>query len=167
MMAARCFSLLLSAATALVAPRQTATRTIARLAAAEPVVDLRSDTVTQPTAAMRAAMGAAVCGDDVFGDDPTVAKLEARVCDLLGKEAAVVGIAAIAGAFLLLFASLYATQSKSPLKEQVVENVDPGVCLSGKCANGAPRVKALEFTSDGLADARNEARAANPEPFLE
>ncbi|KAH8045722.1 L-allo-threonine aldolase [Aureococcus anophagefferens] len=76
-------------ATALVAPRQTATRTIARLAAAEPVVDLRSDTVTQPTAAMRAAMGAAVCGDDVFGDDPTVAKLEARVGDLLGKEAAV------------------------------------------------------------------------------
>ncbi|KAH8054444.1 L-allo-threonine aldolase [Aureococcus anophagefferens] len=89
MMAARCFSLLLSAATALVAPRQTATRTVARLAAAEPVVDLRSDTVTQPTAAMRAAMGAAVCGDDVFGDDPTVAKLEARVGDLLGKEAAV------------------------------------------------------------------------------
>ena len=89
MTAARCFSLLLSAATALVAPRQTATRTIARLAAAEPVVDLRSDTVTQPTAAMRAAMGAAVCGDDVFGDDPTVAKLEARVGDLLGKEAAV------------------------------------------------------------------------------
>ncbi|KAH8044403.1 L-allo-threonine aldolase [Aureococcus anophagefferens] len=89
MMASRCFSLLLSAATALVAPRQTATRTIARLAAAEPVVDLRSDTVTQPTAAMRAAMGAAVCGDDVFGDDPTVAKLEARVGDLLGKEAAV------------------------------------------------------------------------------
>ena len=85
----------------------------------------------------------------------------------LGKEAAVVGIAAIAGAFLLLFASLYATQSKSPLKEQVVETVDPGVCLSGKCANGARRVKALEFTSDRFADDRNAARAENPEPFLE
>ena len=85
----------------------------------------------------------------------------------LGKEAAVVGIAAIAGAFLLLFASLYATQSKSPLKEQPVENIDPGVCLSGKCANGARRVKALEFTSDRFADDRNAARAENPEPFLE
>jgi hypothetical protein len=102
----------------------------------------------------------------VFGEEGPV-PLDLEKMAALGKEAAVVGIAAIAGAFLLLFASLYATQSKSPLKEQVVENVDPGVCLSGKCANGAPRVKALEFTSDGLADARNEARAANPEPFLE
>ena len=101
----------------------------------------------------------------VFGEEGPPLDLEKMAA--LGKEAAVVGIAAIAGAFLLLFASLYATQSKSPLKEQVVETVDPGVCLSGKCANGAPRVKALEFTSDGLADARNEARAANPEPFLE
>ena len=101
----------------------------------------------------------------VFGDEGPPLDLEKMAA--LGKEAAVVGVAAIAGAFLLLFASLYATQSKSPLKEQVVETVDPGVCLSGKCANGAPRVKALEFTSDGLADARNEARAANPEPFLE
>ena len=101
----------------------------------------------------------------VFGDEGPPLDLEKMA--VLGKEAAGVGAAAIAGAFLLLFASLYATQSKSPLKEQVVETVDPGVCLSGKCANGAPRVKALEFTSDGLADARNEARAANPEPFLE
>ena len=101
----------------------------------------------------------------VFGDEGPPLDLEKMAA--LGKEAAGVGVAAIAGAFLLLFASLYATQSKSPLKEQVVETVDPGVCLSGKCANGAPRVKALEFTSDGLADARNEARAANPEPFLE
>ena len=102
----------------------------------------------------------------VFGEEGPV-PLDLEKMAALGKEVAVVGIAAIAGAFLLLFASLYATQSKSPLKEQVVETVDPGVCLSGKCANGAPRVKALEFTSDGLADARNEARAANPEPFLE
>ena len=85
----------------------------------------------------------------------------------LGKEAAGVGVAAIAGAFLLLFSALFFTQSKSPLKEQPVENTDPGVCLSGKCANGAPRVRALEFTSDRFADDRNEARAANPEPFLE
>src|SRR5215470_10198060 len=52
------------------------------------VVDLRSDTVTRPTAAMRRAMAAAVVGDDVFGDDPTVHELERRVAELAGKEAA-------------------------------------------------------------------------------
>lgn len=51
-------------------------------------IDLRSDTVTQPTAAMRAAMSAAALGDDVFGDDPTVNALQAQVAALLGKEAA-------------------------------------------------------------------------------
>lgn len=51
------------------------------------VVDLRSDTVTRPTPAMREAMARAEVGDDVFGDDPTVNALQARVATLLGKEA--------------------------------------------------------------------------------
>jgi threonine aldolase len=51
-------------------------------------VDLRSDTVTQPTAAMRAAMMAAPLGDDVFGDDPTVNALQDRMAALTGKPAA-------------------------------------------------------------------------------
>jgi threonine aldolase len=50
--------------------------------------DLRSDTVTRPTPAMRAAMAAAEVGDDVYGEDPTVQRLEERVADLLGTEAA-------------------------------------------------------------------------------
>jgi threonine aldolase len=49
--------------------------------------DLRSDTVTRPTAAMRAAMADAEVGDDVYGEDPTVAALEQRVAALLGHEA--------------------------------------------------------------------------------
>jgi threonine aldolase len=52
------------------------------------MIDMRSDTVTRPTPAMRQAMANAEVGDDVFGDDPTVGKLEARVAELLGKEAA-------------------------------------------------------------------------------
>jgi threonine aldolase len=52
------------------------------------VCDLRSDTVTRPTQAMRAAMAAAEVGDDVYGEDPTVIALEARVAELFGKEAA-------------------------------------------------------------------------------
>ncbi len=53
------------------------------------VIDLRSDTITKPTDAMRAAMATAEVGDDVYGDDPTVNRLEAIVAEMLGKEAAV------------------------------------------------------------------------------
>lgn len=52
------------------------------------VIDLRSDTVTRPTAAMRAAMAAAEVGDDVFGDDPTVNELQRVIAGRLGFEAA-------------------------------------------------------------------------------
>ncbi|MEQ9398138.1 MAG: GntG family PLP-dependent aldolase [Longimicrobiales bacterium] len=53
------------------------------------MIDLRSDTVTRPTDAMREAMARAEVGDDVYGDDPTVNALQARVAELLGKEDAV------------------------------------------------------------------------------
>jgi threonine aldolase len=52
------------------------------------VIDLRSDTVTRPGPAMRAAMAAAEVGDDVLGDDPTVLRLQARAAELFGMEAA-------------------------------------------------------------------------------
>lgn len=52
------------------------------------MIDLRSDTVTRPSAAMRQAMAQAEVGDDVWGDDPTVQKLEALAAQMLGKEAA-------------------------------------------------------------------------------
>jgi threonine aldolase len=52
------------------------------------LIDLRSDTVTRPTDAMRAAMATAPVGDDVYGEDPTVTALEERVASLLGHEAA-------------------------------------------------------------------------------
>ena len=51
-------------------------------------IDLRSDTVTRPSAAMRAAMAAAEVGDDVYGDDPTVNRLQERAAELFGHEAA-------------------------------------------------------------------------------
>lgn len=52
------------------------------------IVDLRSDTLTRPTPAMRQAMAAAEVGDDVWGEDPTAMRLEERAADVLGKEAA-------------------------------------------------------------------------------
>lgn len=52
------------------------------------IIDLRSDTVTRPTDQMRQAMAQAVVGDDVYGDDPTIIKLEALAASMLKKEAA-------------------------------------------------------------------------------
>jgi threonine aldolase len=70
-----------------------------------PVIDLRSDTVTQPTHAMRAAMAQAPVGDDCYGEDPTVEALQATVASLLGKERALLfpsGIMANQAALLAL-----------------------------------------------------------------
>jgi threonine aldolase len=53
------------------------------------IIDLRSDTVTRPTAGMKEAMFSAAVGDDVFGEDPTVNALEEKVAKLFGKEAAI------------------------------------------------------------------------------
>lgn len=55
---------------------------------ARPIIDLRSDTVTRPTPEMRRAMAEAEVGDDVLEGDPTTGRLEAKVAELLGKEAA-------------------------------------------------------------------------------
>lgn len=51
------------------------------------VVDLRSDTISKPTQEMKEAMMSAEIGDDVYGEDPSVAKLEEKAAHLLGKEA--------------------------------------------------------------------------------
>jgi threonine aldolase len=59
-----------------------------KVVAADGAVDLRSDTVTRPTAEMRRAMAEAEVGDDVYGEDPTVNKLEKRAAEIFGKEAA-------------------------------------------------------------------------------
>src|SRR6476660_1007495 len=52
------------------------------------MIDLRSDTVTKPTQAMRAAMAAAEVGDDVYGDDPTINRLQERAAEVFAKAAA-------------------------------------------------------------------------------
>jgi len=71
-----------------------------------PVIDLRSDTVTHPTPAMRRAMADAPVGDDVFGDDPTVNALEERAADLLGKEAGLFVASGSMGNLVALMAHL-------------------------------------------------------------
>ncbi len=55
----------------------------------EPIIDLRSDTVTRPTPEMRRAMAEAEVGDDVYGEDPTINRLEHRAAEIFGREAAI------------------------------------------------------------------------------
>lgn len=59
------------------------------MATSSSIIDLRSDTVTRPTPAMRAAMASAEVGDDVYGEDPTINRLEARAAEIFGREAAI------------------------------------------------------------------------------
>ena len=54
------------------------------------MIDLRSDTVTAPSEAMRQVIASAPVGDDVYGDDPTTNKLHRDMAELLGKEAALI-----------------------------------------------------------------------------
>lgn len=66
------------------------------------MIDLRSDTVTQPTLAMREAMARAKVGDDVFGEDPTVNRLEELAAEMLGKDAALFVSSGTMGNFVAL-----------------------------------------------------------------
>ena len=77
------------------------------------MIDLRSDTVTKPTDAMRAAMAGADVGDDVYGEDPSVNALEQRVAELFGHEAA---LYCVSGSL----ANLLAVQAVSPLGSDVL-----------------------------------------------
>jgi len=68
------------------------------------IIDLRSDTVTQPTPAMREAMYRAEVGDDVYGEDPTVNRLEGMAAEQLGKEAAIFVVSGTMGNLVALLA---------------------------------------------------------------
>src|SRR4029077_939531 len=57
--------------------------------ASTPAIDLRSDTVTRPSPEMRRAMAEAVVGDDVYAEDPTINKLQARAAEIFAREAAI------------------------------------------------------------------------------
>src|SRR6185295_18590839 len=69
-------------------------------------IDLRSDTVTRPTAAMRRAMAEAEVGDDVFDEDPTIHALEERAAELLGKDAGLFVASGTMGNLVALMAHL-------------------------------------------------------------
>src|SRR5207245_10226696 len=88
------------------------------------IVDMRTDTLTMPTPDMRRAMADAELGDDVFGEDPTINRLEARAAEVTGKEAAVF---VATGTMANLLAVLALARSG----QEVIADADSPLFLSG------------------------------------
>ncbi len=111
-------------------------------------IDLRSDTVTHPTQAMRRAMADAVVGDDVFGDDPTVIALEERAADLLGKDAGLFVASGTMGNLVSMMAHLGRGQEVIAGKEHhlVIDEAAGHAVIVGVSA------RALEDQADGTLD---------------
>ena len=111
-------------------------------------IDLRSDTVSRPTEAMRRAMATAEVGDDVFGDDPTVIALEERAADLLGKDAAVFVATGTMGNLVALMAHLARGQEVIAGAEHhlVIDEAAGHAVVVGASA------RTLEDRSDGTLD---------------
>ncbi len=122
-------------------------------------IDLRSDTVTRPSTAMRQAMAAAEVGDDVFGDDPTVNRLEIMAAELLGSEAA---IFASSGTQANLLAILcHCGRGDEYIAGQTAH------CYSleggGAAVCGGIQPQPLDFAIDGTLDLARVARLIKPD----
>jgi threonine aldolase len=122
-------------------------------------IDLRSDTVTQPSPAMRRAMAEAELGDDVFGDDPTVNALEERAADLLGKEAGLFVASGTMGNLVAQMAHLSRGQETIAGREHhlVIDEAAGHAVIVGTS------IRALEDRPDGTVDpAEIEAAFRDP-----
>lgn len=128
----------------------------------ETVVDLRSDTVTRPSPEMRRAIAEAEVGDMVLGDDPTVARLERTMAELLGKERALFFPSGI-------MANLTAVMVHAPPGTEAV--IDAGGHIlnyeeGGAAAWGGVQLRAVQ-TPDGLLDALSVGGAVRPRsPYM-
>jgi threonine aldolase len=129
-----------------------------------PIIDLRSDTVTHPTDAMRRAMAAARVGDDVFGDDPTVNELEARAAALLGKEAGLFVTSGSMGNLVSLLAHL-------PRGHEAIAGASTHVVMDeagGHAVIVGATVRALRERADGTMDpAEIEGAFRDPDDYHE
>ncbi|MEE4314366.1 MAG: low-specificity L-threonine aldolase, partial [Desulfofustis sp.] len=124
-------------------------------------IDLRSDTVTKPTAAMREVMAAAEVGDDVYGEDPTVNQLEELTASMLACEA---GLFAPSGTQTNLLALLSHCQRGD---EYIVGQLAHTYKYEGGGAAvlGSIQPQPLDFEQDGTLDLERVAAAVKPDDF--
>ncbi|MDE0003491.1 MAG: low-specificity L-threonine aldolase [Rhodospirillaceae bacterium] len=123
------------------------------------MIDLRSDTVTKPTRAMRAAMAAADVGDDVYGEDPTVNRLEEFAADLLGTESAIFCTSGTQSNLLALLGHCARGDEFIVGKRAHSYKYEGG----GAASLGSIHPFPLEFEPDGTLDLDSVSAAVRPE----
>lgn len=125
------------------------------------MIDLRSDTVTQPSEAMRAAMAAAPLGDDVYGEDPSLNRLEALAADMLGKEAAVFATSGTQSNLLALLTHCARGDEYIVGQDAHTYRFEGG----GAAVLGGIQPQPLEFRADGTLDLDEVAASIKPDDF--
>ena len=125
------------------------------------IIDLRSDTVTVPTPAMRQAMVTAEVGDDVYGEDPTVNRLEAMTADLLGFEAALFVPSGTQSNLLALMSHCERGDEYIVGQQAHTYKYEGG----GAAILGSIQPQPLEFEPDGTLDLQRVANAIKPDDF--
>jgi threonine aldolase len=123
------------------------------------IIDLRSDTVTRPTPAMRAAMAAAEVGDDVYGEDPTVNRLEALGAELTGKEAALFVPTGTMSNLLAIMAHCARGDEYICGQDAHCYRFEGG----GAAVLGSVQPQPLDFEPDGTIDLAKAARHVKPD----
>ena len=123
------------------------------------LVDLRSDTVTKPTPGMRSVMAAADVGDDVYGEDPTVNRLEKFAADLLGTERAIFCASGTQSNLLALLAHCQ-RGDEYIVGQQAHAYLHEG---GGAATLGSIQPQPLDFEPDGTLDLEKVERAVKPD----
>jgi threonine aldolase len=122
-------------------------------------IDLRSDTVTRPSPGMRAAMAAAEVGDDVYGEDPSVNRLEALAAELLGKEAALYVCSGTQSNLLGVMSHCERGDEYIVGQQAHTYRYEGG----GAAVLGSIQPQPLEFEADGTLDLTRVAAAIKPD----
>ena len=125
------------------------------------IIDLRSDTVTRPTSAMRAAMASADVGDDVYGEDPTVNRLESLAAEMLGMEASIFAPSGTQTNLLALLTHCERGDEYIVGQQAHTYKFEGG----GAAVLGSIQPQPLDFEKDGTLDLNKVAQAIKPDDF--
>src|ERR1700675_2773550 len=123
------------------------------------VIDLRSDTVTLPTPEMREAIARAELGDDVYGEDPTVNRLEALAAEMLGKEAALFVASGTQSNLLALMSHCDRGEEYIVGQQAHTYKYEGG----GAAVLGSIQPQPLDYEADGTLDLNRVAAAIKPD----
>ena len=125
------------------------------------MIDLRSDTVTRPTQAMRKAMAEAVVGDDVYGEDPTVNRLENMAAEMLGKEAAVLAASGTQSNLMAVLSHCERGDEYIVGQQAHTYRYEGG----GAAVFGSIQPQPIDFEPDGTLDLDKVAQTIKPDDF--